>query len=59
MENENIVIESEVTMQEGEIVLIPEEYYSEADEQGSVVRIEYETYNYSGSKEEIAKPVYV
>jgi len=51
--------ESEVTKQEGETVLIPEEYYSEANEQGNVVRIEYKTYNYSGSKEEITKPAYV
>lgn len=40
-------------------VLIPEEYYTEAEEQGQIVKFEYNTYNYSSSNEAITKPAFV
>lgn len=45
-ENDISTEKKETTMQTGETVLIPDGYYREAEEQGNVVKIEYDTYNY-------------
>lgn len=58
-ESENTMTESEGKMQIGETTLIPKNYYTEAKDKGKVVKLEYDTYNYSDSMEEITKPAYI
>lgn len=43
----------------GTVKEIPETYYSDAAQQGQVVRVDYDTYRYSGGKESISKHAYV
>lgn len=58
-DSDNIGTESEAIMQTGETIAIPQEYYTDAKLEGTIVEIEYDTVNYSSENEPITKPAYV
>jgi len=47
------------SIQEGATTPIPPDYFGEVDEQGEIVRVDYATFNYAGSRESITKPAYI
>lgn len=56
---DNTDIENREVIQIGKTKAIPYEYYEAAKHRGKVVKIEYDTFNYSNYKEAITKPAYV
>ncbi|EHI97645.1 hypothetical protein CDLVIII_0937 [Clostridium sp. DL-VIII] len=46
-------------MMVGKTKLIPKNYYKDVNEEGTIVRVDYDNKSYAGTKERISNPAYV